>query len=256
MNGDFLPLKEAYAAYLGRWYAGIYPDTPAVAEFASRGLPRSIVWAPDRMVDKAEDMLKSYQKNSNQVGTNPVQEGKNAIFPVVIVAMSKDYMPASADMGGRQIGRRLVQLVEGGSVYGYRQAMGEIRTQVVVMAPESATARSLASQFSLWLGEIPNRRFSVTHKWGQYTLTMPCMIELPDIIFSAIETESSSMTVLAADVTLKTVTPYLDAPREGDPNDGSDNNPPGYPTVAEVQSFDDVTGAHSVVTADETVWNP
>lgn len=256
MNGDFFPLKLAFSDYMKKWYNGIYPDTKAVQEFVQRGLERSVVWAPDRMVDLAEDMLKSYQKNTNVSDGGSVKHGKNALFPIVILAMARDYIPAGPDQGGRQVGRRLVRLIEDGSIYGYRQAMGEIRTQIVIMAPESGTARSLASQFSLFVGEIPNRRFKVKHKWGQYQITMPCMLEIPDIVFSAVQSESPNMVILAADVTLKAVIPYLDAPKEGEPNDGSANTPPGYPVVAEVENTNELTGAVSVVTDSGTVWNP
>lgn len=250
MNGDFFPLKQAFSEYMVRWYETLYPDTKAIEEFVGRGLPRSIVWAADRMVDQVEDMLKSYQKNSNTVVPGDVSPGRNALFPVVILGMAKDYMPAGPDQGGRQVGRRLIQIEEGGSIYGYRQAMGEIRVQVVMMAAESASARSMASQFSLFVGEIPNRRFYAKHTFGQYEVVMPCMLETPDIMFSIIPTDNQNMTVLACDLTLKTVTPYFDAPREGQPNDGSANNPPGYPTVAEVSSLDKNVNVESQRTAE------
>lgn len=252
MNGDFFPLKVGFSEYMVRWYRALYPDTAAVKEFVERGESRSIVWAADRMVDQVEDMLKSYQKNNNTAELGDVSPGRNALFPVVVLAMSKDYMPAGPDQGGRQVGRRLIQLEEGGSIYGYRQAMGEIRVQVVIMAAESASARSLASQFSLFVGEIPNRRFSSIHKFGQYDLTIPCMLETPDIMFSQIQTDNQNMTVLACDLTLKTVTPYFDAPRDGEANDGTDNNPPGYPSVAQINALDQNVNVESVTTAGGT----
>lgn len=255
MNGDFFPLKLAFSEYMNRWYSGLYPDTNAVREFVERGSARSVVWAPDRMVDQIEDMLKAYQKNSNTVEPGDVSPGKNALFPIVVMSMARDYTPTGADMGGRQVGRRLVQLVEGGSVYGYRQAMGDIRVQVVIMAAESASARSLAAQFSLFVGEIPNRRFKVKHTFGQYTLEMPCLLESPDILFASVASEYPNMTILAADLTLKASIPYVDAPKAGEPNDGTTNNPPGYPMVANVVSLDENVLVQADTTADGTEWS-
>lgn len=249
MNGDFFPLKQAFSEYMARFYAGLYPDTKAMQEYTARGIARSIIWAPDRMVDAAEDMLASYRKNAN----GPA--GTNSLLPVIIVAMAKDYIPTGGDWGGRQVGRRLVSLVEGGSVYGYRQAMGDIRTQVVIIAAESATARSLAAQFCLFVAEIQNRRFYCAHEWGQYRLQMPCMLENPDLYFSAVPTEQPNITLLAADITLKATFPYLDAPKPDEPNDGSGNNPPGYPLVAQVDTFDHVVNVHGTTTQEGTTWS-
>lgn len=259
MNGDFFPLKEAFSEYMKRWYGLLYPDTPGIQEFVGRGLARAIQWAPDRMVDQVEDMLKSYQKNTNSESNVPAR-GANALFPVVLLAMAKDYTPTGADFGGRQVSRRLVRLADPTdadpvpSVYGYRQAMGDIRTQVVIMAAESATARSLAAQFSLFVGEIRNRRFTVNHTFGQYTVQMPCMLESPDIMFSNIASGNSNMTILAADLTLKATIPYFDYPKAGEPNDGSTHNPPGYPPVAEVDTFNHVVLVQGVVTEQETAF--
>ena len=249
MNGDFFPLKQAFSEYMARFYAGLYPDTSAMQEYTARGVSRGIVWAPDRMVDAAEDMLASYRKNEN----GPA--GASSLFPIIIVAMSKDYIPTGGDWGGKQVGRQLVSIVEGGSVYGYRQGMGDIRVQAVIISAESATARSLAAQFSLFVGEIPNRRFSCKHQFGQYEFQMPCMLESPDILFSEVKTDQPNITVLAADLTLKAVFPYFDAPKPGQPNDGTANNPPGYPLVAQVDAFDFVVNTHSSTDADGVEWS-
>lgn len=251
MNGDFHPIKVAFGQYMARFYLGVYPDTSAMRSFTERGAPRSIVWAPDRMVDYVEEMLKSYQKNENSTPSAPYAPGANALFPIMIVAMAKDYTPGGADMGMRQVGRQLVCIDNNdpnASVYGYRQAMGDLRVQVVIMAAEAPTARSLAAQFSLFVGEIPNRRFKVRHTWGQYQIDMPCMLESPDIMFSRVEPENQGMTILIADLTLKVTMPYFDAPSAGDQNDGTSNNPPGYPTVEQYNVLNEVTQATYVVT--------
>ena len=231
MNGDLFPLKEAYAKYLRRWYEGLYPDTQAMQEYVARGIEFSVMLAPGRMVDAAEDMLASYRKNNNK----PTADA-GAFLPIVIFAISKDYAPVIGDWGNRQVGRMLVKLTDApdASVYGYRQAMGEVRTQIVIFAAEQMTAGSLAAQLGLFLGEMGNRGFSAQHQWHGYTLEMPVMQENPDVQFMSVATDQKNLTILAADVTLRFQIPYLDAPAVGQPNDGSANVPPGYPVVTGV----------------------
>lgn len=120
------------------------------------------------------------------------------------------------------------------SVYGYTQAMGDIRTQVVIAGPDEPSARSLAVQFGKWVGAIANRRFYATFAWGQYEVQMPIMLETPDIAFMDIQSDRKNLTMLAADLNLTATFPYFDAPKDGQPNDGSAHNPPGYPVVLEV----------------------
>ena len=244
-----LSLKEAFGKYMGRFYAGLYPDTPDLRAFTERGLSTSVVWAPDRMVDSVEDMLKAYQKNRNTAGSAPLKPGENALFPVIFVAVAKDYTPTGGDFGGRQVHRQEVALSDepGASVYGYRQAMGDRRAQVVIMGAEGATTGSLAAQFSLFVGEMSNRRFQVHYPWGQYLLGLPCMLETPDLLFAKIEPANQGMTILAADITLKALIPYLDAPKPGEDNDGSTNDPPGYPVVEQINTLNQVTGDAHVV---------
>lgn len=249
MNGDFFPLKQAFSEYMARFYAGLYPDTSAMQEYTARGIARSIVWAPDRMVDAAEEMLASYRKNSNG------PQGSNSLFPIILVALAKDYIPTGGDWGGRQVGRKMVSIVEGGSVYGYRQAMGDIRVQVVIIAAESATARSLAAQFALFVGERHNRRMYCSHTWGQYTFDMPCMLESPDMMFGSVQSDQTNITILAGDLDLKATFPYLDAPKPGEPNDGTTNNPPGYPVLAGVEVIDNVVNTASDTTEAGTAWD-
>lgn len=244
MNGDQFPLKTAFALYLKRWYDTLYADTKSVQEYIQRGFAHGCQWVPARMVDSAESMLAAYQKNDN------APQGRNTLLPVVLVGMAKDYIPMGADWGGRQLGRRLVQIEEGGSVYGYRQAMGEKRAQVVIIAADEATANSLAAQFSLYVGEIPNRRFAAVHEFGQYKPEMPVLIETPDIMFVNVATNQNNITILAADLNLKFQIPYFDAPKPGEPNDGTTNNPPGYPVVESVQVFNEITLQGSIVDSD------
>ncbi len=251
MNGDFHDIKAGLAEYMARWYAGLYADTPALAEYTARGLGRSVMFAADRMVDAAEDMLASYRKNNNEGSP-----GANSLFPVVLVGIAKDYMPTGGDWGGQHTQRRLVAITDevDASCYGYRQSMADLRAQIVIFAADSNTARSIASQLVLFASQNKNRRFTYAHKFGQYELAMPVMIENPDLLFSNIPVGDERCTCFACDLTLKVTIPYLDAPRDGELNDGSGRNPPGYPLVGQVNVIDHVARVRSEVTEVATTW--
>lgn len=248
MNGEQFPLKTAFADYLRRWYEGLYGATNSVQEFIDRGFSHGCQWVPGRLVDSADQMLAAYQKNDN------APQGKNTKLPVVLVGMAKDFAPMSPDWGGRSPGRKLVRIVDGGSAYGFRQAGNEVRAQVVVMAADVDTAKSLAAQFCLFIGEFENRRFKAVYKFGGHDIPMPTVIETPDTVFMAVGTEQKNVTILAADIMLKAYIPYFDAPKVGEPNDGTTNQPPGYPLVSNVRVIDEMALVDGIVSDGGTVW--
>lgn len=252
MNGELFPIKQAFGEFLKRWYASIYGDTQAVTEFAARGMGHCIKLVPGRMIDDAEAMLASYQRD--QQGPH----GKNAVLPVMLVAMGRDYTSTGGDWGGRQVARKMVCLSDepGASIYGYRQAMHDVRTQLVIIAAEEMSARSLAAQIGLFLGDLGgNRTFYATHTFGQYEKQLPVMIENPDIMFG-VAGQSKTATVLVGDITLKAVTPYFDAPKPGEDNDGTSNNPPGYPRVSSIAVVQGGAAGDFTVAEDGTTREP
>lgn len=240
MNGDFFDIKLGFSAYLKPFYAGVYADTPAIQEFAARGINRSVIWAPDRMVDAVSDMLAAYQKNNNSPTPNA-----GSLLPVIMLAMAKDYIPVTGDWGGRQVGRQIVKFSDdpGAKAYGYRQAMGEIRLQIVVLAPDSMTSRSLAAQLGLFIGEIPNRRFYYERTFDGNTLLMPVMLETPDVLFSNTVLEQPNISALVCDLSLKAVIPYFDTPL-------------GETLVSEVEIFDYTGLVRAKVVEDSTTFQP
>ena len=248
-NGNIFPVKEAFSAYMVRWYGGLYADTNAIHEYASRGVEKSIIWVPGRMVDAAEEMLAAYRRNDNEG-----LPGHRSKLPVVMVGMAKDYAPTPGDRGRQTPGRQLIKIEDDepgnpASIYGYRQAMGDVRAQVVIFAADEPSARSLATQFGLFIAEFDNRRFKAAFTWGQYTVQMPVTLETPDVAFMEIATDTKNLTILAVDLNLTATIPYFDAPRPGEQNDGTDRNPPGYPWVIEVNSVDEVAGISSTTTS-------
>jgi hypothetical protein len=227
-DGMLMPIKLAFAGYIKTWYNGLYGSTPSINEFIARGAGKSILFAPDRMIDDAEKVLELYRK------ANISTQGKNSLLPVVLIAMARDWQPV-AESFGHQVGdRQMVCLTEDAdaSIYGYRQAMGEVRTQVAIIASDSPTAKGLAAQLSMYIGAIANRRFYSKVTWGDYTLDMPVMIESPQVNWMDVKTGQENITILAGDIQLNCVFPFLDAPGDGEENDGSSHNPPGYPSLS------------------------
>lgn len=249
-TGDIFPLRTAFATEVMKpWYDSIYGDTNATLEFSQRGFAHCCQWASGRMVDDAKAILESYQKNDN------APQGQSTKLPFVAIAMAKDYTPMGADWGGRQLGRKLVAIEPGGSAYGFRMAMHDTRIQIAIFAHDVDSAKSLAAQFCLHVGQFAHRRFKAIHEFGQYQIPMPVVFESPDPSFMAVDTGQKNVTILVADMFLKASIPYFDAPKPGQENDGSTNNPPGYALVERVNLTDLVTGLEAVTTEPGTEFH-
>lgn len=253
-DGSFDQIKKGFGQYLARWRKGIYPeyaDTAAVASFLARPMAQAIQWAPARMIDAAEDMLELYRKASNG------DHGPAGMLPVMLLAMDDNFLGTGADWGGQHIGRRLVQIVEGGSWYGYKHVMQDRRVQVVIIASEGGSAQSLAAQLASFIMEPKNRWFDAPYTFGQYKVPMPVTLETNrvDWMNVAVPGDAKNLRILAADITLKCSIPYFDAPGADDANDGSANTPPGYPPLREVQLDNTVTGVRANGTVEGVNWS-
>lgn len=252
LNGSFDPIKIAFAQYLNRWRDGIFPDhidTRAVKTFMERPFSEAVQWVPARMVDQVQDMLDAYRKNASG------PHGKSTLFPVVLLAMDENFIQTGADWGGQQIDRRYVQIEEGGSWYGYRHNMMDRRVQVVIIASEGGSAQSLAAQMASFMAEHRNRIFDSHCTFGQYTTAHPVELESNRPDWMDIKVDGvKNIKVLAADLTLKCIIPWYDAPGAGQPNDGSDKNPPGYPAMSVVDHTDRFTVTGSTTSDSGIVW--
>ncbi|WP_395601236.1 hypothetical protein AB4P95_29930 (plasmid) [Pseudomonas sp. A1437] len=252
LNGSFDQIKAGFSQYLSRWRAGVYPDyvdTKAVQAFLDKPFSQAVIWAAARMVDDAESMLKAYQKNDNG------PPGKSTLFPVLLLAMDDNFVGTGADWGGDHIARTMQQIEEGGSWYGHKQVMQDRRLQMVIIASEAGTAQSLAAQLSSFIKEPSNRYFDAVYEFGQYKVPVPQTLESVRIDWMDVRPEGiKNIKILVADLTLKCSIPYFDAPGEGQPNDGSTNNPPGYPSMREVAHTDKFTHTGSTTTNSGIDW--
>ncbi|MFJ2989897.1 hypothetical protein ACIPF8_18675 [Collimonas sp. NPDC087041] len=243
-----LELKEAFGRYMGRYYASLTPTTRAMKSFAERGISKSIVWAPDRMIDQVQDMLAAWRKNDNDGGP-----GSSAYLPVMIVATGKDYSPVLGDFS-RQVPEPEWVTLPGdpqNRIFQLRQMQGERRAQIVICAAEDETARSMAAQFTLFIAAVANRRFDATYRFAGTDHHWPVMLEATDVPAMNIDSGQKNLTILAIDLTLKETIPLFSGPKAEEQNDGkgdgSANNPHGYLAAAEVISHNLVQNVHSHV---------
>lgn len=234
-----IELKTALGQYMARFYGSLYPATKALAEFSSRGLSKSIVYAPSRMVDAVEDMLASWRKNDNS------GDGKvSPYLPVIMIATAKDYLPAAGDFS-IQLAEAQYVILPGDAkerVFKLRQMQGDRRTQVVICAADEPTARSLASQFAMFVSAYENRRFTASYRFAGLDLTFPVMLETTDVPAINVAIDQKNITILAIDITLKETIPIFYAPKVNEQNDGKGSgtidDPSGYPVSRSVSAVD------------------
>lgn len=231
-----IAVKSAFGAYIGEFYASLVPTTKPMHEFVARGLAKSCVWAPGRMIDQIDEMISAWQRNdTDQAPTQPPK------LPVVIVAMAKEYIPTGREYG-RQISEQLDVIFPDDvkeRYFGLRVMSGDIRAQVAFCAVDEVTAKSIASQFLLFIDAVENRRFFAQYAFAGEQLPFPVQIESPEAPAINVQTGNKNLTVLAADLTLKASIPLFNVPTGDQPNDGQGTpgdaaDPNGYPLVIEV----------------------
>jgi len=228
----FEPVKAGFGQYMARFYGELIATTRSLEEYVARGVGKSIMWAPARMVDAAEDMLSQYARANLEDGPT-----KPFALPIMFVAMAKDYVPSGRDFT-RQLADKVDIVLPGDPKnrnFRLRSVAADIRAQVVIAAMDEPTARSLAAQFILHLDSTDGRRFKAPFTFAGETLDWPVVIESPDVQALQVPNETKNLTMLAIDVTLRATVPVIDAPKPGDANDGQGvpgtEDPAGYPVV-------------------------
>jgi len=229
------PVKAAFGQFMTRYYAGLVPTTKPLEGYVARGAAKSIVWAPARMIDLAEEMLSLYLRSDiDQAATKPPE------LPAIIVAMAKDYTPTGREYT-RQVADSMMVTIPGDEkdrIFGLRAVAGDIRAQVAVFATDEPSAHSLVAQFLLFLDATPNRRFTASYHFAGQDMSWPVQIESPENPAMSIQTDAKNLTILAIDLTLRAEIPLFDAPAAGEPNDGQGtpgtDDPAGYPRVQTV----------------------
>jgi hypothetical protein len=235
------PIEEGFGRFMAAFYAQLVADTPAMTEYVARGLSKSIVWAPGRMIDQVEDMLAEWRKNDNKGAP-----GTSSYLPVIICAMSKDFEPSPPDWG-IAVGTEIDVVSPADTeerMYKARLSLGDYRTQLAIIAPEAHTAHSLALQFNLFTNGPNRRRFKTIHMFAGLPHEFNASLEAIDIGSMGAQLQQDNLTALVADINVRAVIPLFQAPKGNEANDGK-SAPAGYPTVQEVTAVNTVTGTES-----------
>lgn len=229
-------VKEGLGRYMGAYFDQLVPTTKAMRDYVQRELKRSIVWGAGRQVDSADDMLESYRKNDNTG-----QPGISSTLPIIIITLARDMIPA-LEWGRNQGNPFDVIFPEDpkGRVFKLRTIHGETRAQVVFIAADEPTARSMAMQFALFVSEFSRRRFRNDYRFAGFDFQWPTMIETPDIFQNHSPNEQKNICILSQDLTLRLSVPLIYAPRDPDLSDGKGStdanglDPSGFGVVTSV----------------------
>ena len=243
------PIKEAFGRYLQRFHAMLLADTPAMAEYAARPFSKAAVWAPERMVDQVEEMLAAWRKNDTSRAARATP-----FLPIMIAAMSKDYMPAQPDFT-RQMADPVDVMIPGDvkqRVFKMRAASCEVRAQVVIAAAEAPTAKSIAMQLQLFSSAIENRRLYATYRLAGCDEKWPAVQEQPEILLSNVPTDQKNITLLMGDFTWRATVPMLMFPKPG----AFDADGQGVPGSGgpDASNYEDPDGYLVVQQADFASW--
>jgi hypothetical protein len=152
-----LNLQRGLGAYLQGYYKKLLPTTPAIQSFAARGFSSSFAWAPARMIDAAEEMIEAWRRNDNGAPSS------RAFLPIVLAAVAKDATPVAGDFSRQLSNPQWITLPTDpkARVFKLAQIQSERRLQLLFAAADESTARSLATQFCLYIAAPENRRFAV-----------------------------------------------------------------------------------------------
>lgn len=241
------PLELGLGAYMEGYYGSLYADTQSMEEYTARGLATSIAWVPGRMVDDVEHMLSEWRKNENTPGP-----GLSSMLPVVFIALAKDFQPVLPEYGVA-VARTDFAFPDDPQARNYKvtTSTNDYRAQVVFVAAEQASAHSLALQFHLWASQGPTgRRFGCEYEFAGYKSQWPAVLETIDMGAVSSGVEQTNLTILVADLNVRSTVPIFSSPKAGQPTDGK-SAPAGYPVVLDFTSIGTSSGATS-----ETTLNP
>lgn len=225
------PLEAGLGDYMGSFYAGLVGTTPALQEFAARGLAKSIVRVPGRMVDDVQTQLEEWRKNDNEK-SNATPAGKPSLtsrLPVILLGVAKDFTPVMADWGvavGTAI--NVVNPADPQErMYKLRVSVNEYRAQAVIIAPEAATAHDLAMQFHLHANGAAGRRFKHYHEHDGQSHAFDAVLEQIDLGAMDAKPEQKNLTILIVDMNIRAAIPIFQTPADdrvievhGDAGDG------------------------------------
>lgn len=203
--------KKAFGEFMGRFYASLRGTTPALREYASRGLIRSIAFAKDRTIDDVESMIATWRENRNLAGSTPT----TSFIPMILVTVERGFMVTGSDFASPITDTMTVALntEKPDESVGVQTIIYDQKAQIVIIAADHPTARGIAAQFTLFLANVDNRRFyaSYADPYGN-EIKMPCVLESPEVFPSLAATDQKNITILTIDSTWKESVPYFSLP--------------------------------------------
>ena len=223
-------VKDAFGGVLQAFFNECISDTAAVQSWLNKPYAKAVMVAPERMQDDIQAMLDKYRQLSS-----PTQKDSTSSLPVMIVAFSKSWQPVLGEYG-RQIAAPLPVIIDNDPkerVFKLKLMMGSVRCQVVILAAESPTTKSIISQFCLFMGNVSNRTFHATHRLGGINTLFPVKLADPDLVPVDWDSQTKNLYVSYVDLEFKVSIPMLITPKVGEPNDGKGtdgdkNDPHGF----------------------------
>lgn len=235
----FLPVKIGLGEYMGRFkqsFAVTHNDTDAVQEFSTRPLARSIVFAPSRMGDAIEDILSAWRKNTNEDGKTQ----STAFLPVMAIAVARDYTPASPSQGmmlGDAIDIKIPNYPDERNLK-LEVIRGQLRVQVVVIAAEDSSAKSLMARFCHFVRRYDNRGFDAVYRLAGVDDVWFNEWDSQDLYPSSVSIAQTNLAIQKVDLMLNITIPMVYGAAVGQPNSGlgtgTNNDPFGLPVVTQI----------------------
>jgi hypothetical protein len=236
----FLPVKIGLGEYMGRFkqsFAVTHNDTNAVQEFAARPPTQaSIVFAPSRMADAIEEVLSAWRKNTNENG----KAQSTAFLPVMAIAVARDYTPASPSQGmmlGDAIDIKITNYPDERNLK-LELIRGQLRVQVVVIAADDSTAKSLIARFCHFVRRYDNRGFDAVYPLAGVNEAWFNTWDSQDLYPSAVTIAQTNLAIQKVDLMLNIAIPMVYGAASGQPNSGigtgTPSDPFGLPVVTQI----------------------
>lgn len=235
----FVPVKVGLGGFMGRFkqsFAITHNDTDAVQEFSTRALERSIVFAPSRMSDAIEEILSAWRKNSN----DGVRKQSTAFLPVMAIAVARDYTPASPTQGmmlGDAIDIKIPNYPDERNLK-LEVIRGQLRVQVVVIAADDSSAKSIMARFCHFVRRYDNRGFDAVYSLAGVDDVWFNEWDSQDIYPSSVAIAQTNVAIQKVDLMLNIAIPMVYGAVSGAPNSGigtgTPNDPFGLPVVTQI----------------------
>ena len=202
--GRYDVVKSAFAQHILTGLETIASVTPALEVYQSRIPAHKLAICPDRMVDKAEELLAQYQKSG--------QTNLAAPLPMVLMAFAKDLNPIAPERG-QSIANPVTVALKDEDVTQYYKARFdhvEARVQLAYIAHESETARAMTSQMRLYLNTFEAHRWPLHWQFKDQSFTSTCSLESYEPMDEVVEIDGrTNITLLVWNLTLNFQLPYL-----------------------------------------------